>query len=204
MNEAKIQLSTSEMELMCNAEIILTKNKILQQIKILLEHLQNAMIEYGEANSKNKKLNNLLAANPKISRGENYTGLPYLILDYPRLFDTSNIFTIRTMFWWGNFFSITLHLAGHYKNENLKEIENAYEALLHKQFYVGVNENQWMHHFKEENYLMIKNLSKEEFIHCSREYSHIKLATFFSLKEIDSVINDLFNNWKWLIKIFIN
>ncbi len=135
MNEAKIQLSTSEMKLLCNAEIILTKNKILQQIKMALEHLQNAMTEFGEANRNNKKLNILLATNPKISRGENYEGLPYLILDYPRLFDISNIFTIRIMFWWGNFFSITLHLAESYKNENLNQIENAYEALLQNRFH---------------------------------------------------------------------
>ncbi|HVE61539.1 MAG TPA: hypothetical protein VNA26_06955, partial [Chitinophagaceae bacterium] len=103
MNEAKIHLSPSEMELMCNAEIILTKNKILKKIKILLEHLQEKMMEYGKANKTDLKLNNLFVVNPKISRGENYEGLPYLILDYPRLFDVSHIFTIRSMFWCGNF-----------------------------------------------------------------------------------------------------
>jgi len=204
MNGAKIQLSTSEMGLMCNAEIILTKNKILLEIKSLLELLQNTMVQYGEANRSDQRLKRLLSANPKISRGENYEGLPYLILDYPRLFDVKNILTIRTMFWWGNFFSITLHLAGHYKKENLKQIENAYEDLLLHQFYIGINENQWKHHFKEENYLMINNLSKDKFLQCCRQYNHIKLATYFSLKEINSVMIDLFENWKWLIRIFIN
>ncbi|MDQ3683446.1 MAG: hypothetical protein M3352_10300 [Bacteroidota bacterium] len=201
MNDAKIQFSPSEMELMSNAEIILTKNKILQKIKTLLEQLQDKMIQYGEANINDQKSNSLLASHPKISRGENYAGLPYLILDYPRLFYVSNIFTIRSMFWWGNFFSTTLHLAGSYKEKNLSHIENAYHDLAKHQFYIGVNEDQWMHHFEEGNYLLIKNLSKEEFIQCCMQYGHVKLATHFSLEEIHSAINNLFENWKLLIEI---
>jgi hypothetical protein len=202
MNEAKIQLSTAEMGIMCNAEIILTKNKILLEIKRLLEHLQNTMVQYGNAGNSNENLKSLLTVNPKISKGENYEGLPYLILDYPRLFNTNNIFTIRTMFWWGNFFSITLHLSGHYKKENLSQIANTYEDLSFRQFYIGVNENQWKHHFEKENYILIKNLSKEEFLQCTKQYNHLKLATWFSLKEINSVLNALLENWKWLIEIF--
>ncbi|MFN2437887.1 MAG: hypothetical protein ABR503_01725 [Chitinophagaceae bacterium] len=202
MNEAKIHLSPSEMDLMCNAEIILTKNKILKKIKILLEHLQDKMMQYGKANKDDQRLNNLFVVSPKISKGENYEGLPYLVLDYPRLFDVNHIFTIRSMFWWGNFFSTTLHMAGHYKEKNLSLIENAYSELANRNFYIGVNVDQWIHHFEEENYLMIKDLSKEEFIHRSREYSHIKLASHFALQELNSARNNLFENWKLLIGIF--
>lgn len=48
----------------------------------------------------------------KISKGENFQGLPYVILDYPRLFSKDAIFAYRTMFWWGHFFSNTLHVRG--------------------------------------------------------------------------------------------
>ena len=41
---------------------------------------------------------------PKISRGEQYLGLPYVMLDYPRIFSKENVFAIRTFFWWGNYF----------------------------------------------------------------------------------------------------
>lgn len=202
MNGAKIQLSPAEMELVCNAEIILTKNKILLEIKSLLEHLQNTMVQYGKEGNNNENLKSLLSVNPKISKGENYEGLPYLILDYPRQFNVNNIFTIRTMFWWGNFFSITLHLSGDYKKENLKLIENVYEDLSMHRFYIGINENQWKHHFKKDNYLLIENLSKETFIQHSRQFNYIKLATWFSLNEINSVMNHLLEKWKWLMQIF--
>ena len=32
----------------------------------------------------------------------------------PAVFSKENIFAIRTMFWWGNFFSISLHVSGKY------------------------------------------------------------------------------------------
>jgi len=114
----------------------------------------------------------------------------------------SHIFTIRSMFWWGNFFSTTLHLAGHYKEKNLSNIENAYDDLAKHQFYIGVSEDQWLHHFGEGNYLLIKNLSKEEFILYCRKYNHVKLAAHFPLAEKNSITNSLFENWKMLIRIF--
>jgi len=35
---------------------------------------------------------------PKISKGENYEGLPWVILDFPRYFDKENVFAIRCFF----------------------------------------------------------------------------------------------------------
>src|ERR1700733_216708 len=114
MNEAKISLSQKEMDLVTNADWILTKNAILDKVKDLLAVLSESFQSYLH-------MHTLLipAGTPKISKGENYKGLPYLILDYPRSFEKEDILAIRTLFWWGHFFSITLHVAG--KNKLLFE-----------------------------------------------------------------------------------
>lgn len=39
----------------------------------------------------------------KISKGENYKGLPYIVLDFPRFSDGKKLLIYRTMFWWGNY-----------------------------------------------------------------------------------------------------
>ncbi|HYH14201.1 MAG TPA: hypothetical protein VD794_03215, partial [Flavisolibacter sp.] len=134
MDEAKIQFSPAEMELMNNAGIILTKNRVLQKIKLLLEGIQEEMthIVYREPDFHDHEV---FQALPKISKGENYLGLPYLVLDYPRHFDSVNIFAIRTMFWWGNTFSSTLHLAGGQKERFIQEIEQGYRLLKEHQFF---------------------------------------------------------------------
>ncbi|MBS1654980.1 MAG: hypothetical protein JSU05_09055, partial [Bacteroidetes bacterium] len=79
MNEAKIRLSAHELELIQNAEWILTKNTILEKVKLLFEQLQEPFLQ------ELKKLTTLpeevAAPSPKISKGENYKGLPYLVLD---------------------------------------------------------------------------------------------------------------------------
>ena len=111
MNETKIHFSVAETELMCNTDIILTKNSVLQKIKALFEGMQMSMTDEVSRNS-DWSSQTIFQMPPKISRGENYLGLPYLVLDYPRQFDSINIFAIRTMFWWGHFFSSTLQLAG--------------------------------------------------------------------------------------------
>ncbi len=42
------------------------------------------------------------------------------MLDYPRAFGRDSIFACRTFFWWGRFFSLTLHLAGRSWNEGAR------------------------------------------------------------------------------------
>jgi len=114
IHQTKIQFLPAEMELVSSPDIILTKNAILQKIKSFLEELQlkqhDVLQEYSSYLPEEP-----LKISPKISRGENYKGLPWLVLDNPRYFQHNNIFAIRTMFWWGNFFSITLHLSGNNK-----------------------------------------------------------------------------------------
>src|SRR5687768_11237821 len=151
MNQAKVQFSSSEMELMRNSEIILTKNIVLGKVKTLLEELQNNLTENNQYNSDSLSTN-IFSIHPKISKGENYVGLPYLILDYPRFFKQQDIFAIRTMFWWGNFYSTTLHLSGECKDQYLTNIQSAYKLLSHEKFSIGINEDPWLHDFTTDNY----------------------------------------------------
>lgn len=98
----------------------------------------------------------------KISKGENYHGLPYLVLDYPSVFEKEDIMAFRTMFWWGNCFSVTLHLQGIYK-------EQYQDAILHniyhydkKGLFICCAETPWEYHFGNDNYLPAENLTHAE------------------------------------------
>ena len=102
--DAKIQLSPAEMDLVCNADLLLTKNAIIDKVYLI----------FGDVA---EQVRSDLGPSPKISRGENYLGLPWVMLDYPRLFGKEDTLATRVFFWWGNFFSITLHLKGIYKEQ---------------------------------------------------------------------------------------
>lgn len=203
MEEAKIQFSRTEMELMNNAEVLLTKNMILLKVKTILEGLQNQMT--GEVQKgAGFYAHPVFEATPKISRGENYLGLPYLVLDYPRQFDSVNIFAIRTMFWWGNFFSSTLQLSGEFKDVFTYKIEDAYEGLAEHKYYISVNEDPWVHHFDEENYLLIDSLDKEEFSSYCHQYDYIKIAAKWPLWDAHFAAENLYDSWNYLLRVCLD
>ena len=198
MKETKVQFSTSEMELMCNSEIILTKNKVIEKVKLLLEELQNEMTEKSEADP-HLFANPVFSVHPKISKGENYLGLPYLILDYPRIFRPNESFAIRTMFWWGNFFSTTLHLSGFHKVRLAPKLEAKLNLLSGNGWSLGVNQDPWIHHFEDDNYKPIA-LIQENNLQEVWNNSHLKLAKQISLNE-PRWPNKLLENWELLVKI---
>jgi hypothetical protein len=182
---SKLMLSDDELQLVNNTEWILTKRKIIEKVNLLLGHVseqQKLVIE----NEKGWLPDSILKSTPKIAKGENYLQLPYQLLDYPRCFDGDNIFAVRTMFWWGNFFSITLHLSGEYKkifqqkiNENIKSVK--------QDIFICINENQWQHHFEADNYIEAKKLSEGELLKLIVEKPFIKLALKFPLHPWDAI-----------------
>src|SRR6185295_1482542 len=172
-NETKIQLSPFEMDLLSNSEWILTKNQIVKKAQRLLEEVQENTRQYAAVSSVNLP-QEVIAISPKISKGENYKGLPWLMLDYPRYFEKEKVLAIRTMFWWGNFFSTTLHLSGEYKERYSRAIVRSYDDLIKNEFYICVHDDQWHHHFEKENYLPVKNFTVEEFADLVSKRSFIK------------------------------
>ncbi len=200
MNQAKIRLSQTEMELVNNADLILTKNAILKKVNRLLGDLQVKQQQYLALHAAGLPVK-VPGSSPKISKGENYKGLPYLILDYPRLFEHTNIFAVRTMFWWGNFFSVTLQLSGIYKKEAEEKLIVAYRAMKEKGYYCYINEDQWEHHFEPDNYTLISELSKNDFEKLVREKSFIKLANKISLQQWDAAEEMLQGYFKEIIEM---
>jgi hypothetical protein len=199
MEETKIQFSPSEMELLCNKDVILTKNKALEKIRRLLENLQNGCQTYILNNSLLAK-HEIFSIHPKISKGENYLGLPYLVLDYPRCFQQQHIFTVRTMFWWGNFYSTTLHISGRFKTAFIDRIKNSHHFLSNAGYYIGINPHPWVHHFEEGNYTRVSTLREKEFIQACEEQEHLKLAINISINSKD-VKEKLSVNWMEMLTL---
>lgn len=195
MQFPKIHLSSAEMDLMQNATIILTKNHILEKIKRLLETLQYEQLKIVHANDIQYEL--LFLTPPKISKGENYLGLPYLMLDYPRHSNAAGLFFIRTMFWWGNFFSVTLHLSGIYKEAHKDQIKKAYLQL--PDHFIGINPDPWIHHFDENNYKKVNTLSENKFEQYCATTEHVKIAVKWPLSVFDHAPEVLLAQWKYLL-----
>ena len=179
-NVSKLMLSDEEQQLVNNTAVILTKRKIMEQVN----QLMGAVCERQKGVIEKEKTwlpAAVVQSTPKIAKGENYLQLPYVLLDYPRRFDASDIFAVRTMFWWGNFFSITLHLSGIYKEKFQKKITANLYAV-NPDFFICIQDNQWHHHFEADNYIPVKQLSGIDLQDIIHKKQFIKLSVKFPLQ----------------------
>ena len=84
MSYAKVTLSPKELELVNNADWILTKNHIIGKVYDLFGELAN---HYRQEFTTYKSFQHEVAFDipPKISKGEQYEQLPYVMLDFPKI-----------------------------------------------------------------------------------------------------------------------
>jgi hypothetical protein len=198
MNEAaKIRLSAREMELVNNTEWIFTKQLILEKVYHLLGELHQ---DFKSIVRKEKNFLPVEWQRPggKIAKGENYRGLPYAILDYPSVFSKEKIFSIRTLFWWGNFFSISLHVSGEAWNM-ITNFDEGIRFLNSQDFSVSLNENEWEHHFEPNNFVKIRNLSQKEILKLA-DNKFFKIAKKTDLQKWDSAATFLEKSFKDIIQ----
>lgn len=177
----KVTLSEFEDMLIKNTQWILTKHTITGKVCDLLsaqvDPINNTFIRRLQP-----VLPELAACRPKLSKGEKYRDLPYVILDYPALFSKTDSFALRTMFWWGNFFSVTLHLSGKYK----KAFEEAMMNNLRKvnePFYISTGAHEWQHHFEADNYTALAAMPEDDLYKKIVQPSFVKIALKYDLAD---------------------
>lgn len=189
-------LSASQLAMANDKHIILTKQAIIQKAAALfteqIPFISNCFREVLMTDD------TLILAAPKISKGENYNGFPYVIMDYPAYFSKENIFALRTMFWWGNFISITLHLKGTFKKmyaaKILANLKNENE------FYISFGEDEWEHHFEDDNFKKISSLTNDLKIQIeSRNF--FKIALKYELHHWNMMQSVLPEGYKKIVNI---
>lgn len=152
MNPAKVTLSPKELILVSNTDWILTKNSIIQKVYELFGGLSATYRQAIESCSLYAQ-EQVLLRSPKISKGEQYEGLPWVMLDYPRHYTQTDAFGIRSFFWWGNGFSISLQLSGSFQKRYSHSVQQYMsDHSLSSGWLIGIGNDPWQHHFRENNY----------------------------------------------------
>lgn len=187
MSPAKIRLSAQELELVANAAVILTKNRIMEKALELLGQVQQRQ-ESCLKSYADRLPEEVMRSTPKISRGEQLQGLPYLVLDYPRVFTHGHFFAIRSLFWWGRFFSITLHLSGRYQASFRSAVRDTWPHWSEKGWHVASEGDPWQHDFAHNYYRPVKASEQAQ----SDQYlsgPFLKLVLSWPLSEWDNCID---------------
>ncbi len=192
-----MQLTEKENQIIFDTEFLIKKISIIDKVQTLFEDVRKSLFETIKY-SDFVFPKNVDIEIGKIFKGENYQSLPYINLDYPKQFSNSDTFTYRTMFWWGNFFSSTLHLEGKSLEHYREIILNNLHELLNDEVYICINDSPWEYHYNSDNYILLsdfdtKNLNDLRFLKLSKknnlvDYNEVpKFAANF-LKQILSVL----------------
>ena len=175
-----------ELRYMEDTDFLLTKAEVSRKIRTLLNQTHDQLRHYLAVERFTFPEGTQGRAG-KIARGENYRQLPYMMLDYPRKFTQDDVFALRTMFWWGHFFSVTFQLGGtswhRYQSaamRNSGELTDASVSLC-------VSEDPWQHHRDASYYRPTYEMDTEQVRNRLGQQDFLKLAIFLPLNEWSSL-----------------
>jgi hypothetical protein len=159
MQNNAIKFNLYQKQIMQDQAFLLAKREIIKGMEEIFAQLQQEISAEKPYIHALENALDLKFQHPKITKGDNYKGLPYVVLDDPRYFSGHNIFTFRSMFWWGNFYSFSLFVSGE-AFEKLKHfLDTAYMAA-DTELYIGVGDKLWEYDFLPDNYFPVKALSE--------------------------------------------
>ena len=180
-------LSEKEFEIIQDTDFLLTKADVVEKVQEQFLKVRNGLRDVVK-DAGFVFPDEVDTDKGKIFRGESYKRLPYVVLDFPKHYSKETIFAIRTMFWWGNFFSVTLHLHG-------KALDNFREILINKQqningneIFICVNESPWDYHYENDNYQLVEDLKEDEVQEILQKANFIKLSRKINMENYETLM----------------
>jgi hypothetical protein len=184
--KTNIRISDDELSALLNSEFFIVKRNVSEKIKalfaLLREDLKSIIQKKGQVLPSETDVEM-----GRIFQGENYKGLPYIILDFPKLYKKNTVFAFRTLFWWGNHFSCTLHLEGAAHEILREKIVSNINILYGHGFYYCIHASPWEHHFEKDNYLPLEDVP--DLIQKMQQKTFLKISRKITLGEWENIRN---------------
>ena len=147
-----------DLEMISHVEVFQNKPAILKKVESRLTKLKEAMaLELLPCVAQLPTGTNIEKG--QIARGENHNGFPFLSLDIPQNFSKTEMYTYRTLFWWGHYLGFSLILKGDklktyfqrlaencseptFQNVYLSQAATPWEWRLGQQYFIPVSDQQ--------------------------------------------------------------
>lgn len=175
-------LTEKELSYLADTDFLLTKRKIQRRINQLLVQTEERL-KHAIQRQELTVPDHVRSQAGKISKGENYRGLPYQVLDFPRLFSRADVFAFRTMCWWGNHYSATWHLQGNSWQQLRPRLAEAQQVLRAQHVQICVHATPWEYHRQEDNFLAVETFSEASLRDHFRQMPFMKIAKFLPLEQ---------------------
>lgn len=128
----------------------------------------------------------VLATNCKYSRGENYQGAPYRVLDCPNLLDKDNQFAFRCVLLWGRGWGAHLLLGGPVADAIRRGIVHHLQYELHANCYLSRADTPWAMTAEEDQAVRSFDIEVDEVDAINRSRSFLKLSRYWALEEAEA------------------
>lgn len=192
----------SELQLLFNKDIFLTKRTATEKLYMLFSELQVAIKDTSTHKSFPFPVGTDFNTG-KISKGENYKGYPYIILDFPKLFNKNSVFAFRSMFWFGNSFLFSFVCSG----DALHSLQNSFmrnRNQLHKQhIFFSLHETAWQHELNSTSDILMENASENLILQHIRKSNFIKLTSQRSSTNKENIISDAVKIYEDMLRVFL-
>ena len=127
----------------------------------------------------------------QIARGENHNGFTFLSLDYPQNFSKTEMFTMRTLFWWGHYLGYSLILKGERLAIYSERLSENCKTEPFQDIFVCLAPNPWEWELNEKNYSLVSKANAEEFQKTILELGYLKLM------RVVTVTDEKFMSLNW-------
>ncbi len=186
-----------EIKLIGDSNYLLQKNRILKKIA-------KSLSETGEILANEIKDNyphiasNYTELPCKVSVGEKYRDLPYLVMDFPRHFDDQKTFSFRVLFLWGHYFNFSLHLGS-----DLIDKDSLFQFLssVDKEIYFCIHQTPWEHYFTEDNFKLGSEVTSNDISNQLIKNKFIKISERFEFQDIKDIAHQSIEVFRFLTEI---
>jgi hypothetical protein len=177
MRKSTNKLTKHELDFASSIEYPLIKHEVMSKMGLL-------MAETGQQLSHTFRENQLIdLAHHKITRGERYKQMPYIVLDYPQIKGPDFNIVLRTMFWWGHYFTCSLIV-----KTSLLDLEKTGKNIRKlKKTKILVGSNLWEQELEMDDYRKTSDLSKKQTIKLLEAANYLKLSRKISLRHYTSL-----------------
>lgn len=174
--------SPQEIELINVVNVFELKPLIMKKAESYLNELKTALVGEAVADVKHFPPGTDIAKG-QVARGENHEGFPFISLDMPQKFSKTEMFTYRTLFWWGHYLGFSFILKGEALPGYLDRMLAGKDRPASANIFFACNESPWVWGWTEENFKNLSKTPEDEIRRIVGEIQYIKMCRFFPLNE---------------------
>ncbi|OYU94770.1 MAG: hypothetical protein CFE21_13850 [Bacteroidetes bacterium B1(2017)] len=135
----------------------------------------------------------------KISSGENFLNLPYMVLDYPKISGNNFPFLFRTLFWWGHAASFQVLV----RTKDRPDLCEKLVEICEDQTLIYVGDNLWENNFEASEFVAIAKLSEAQKVQVLKQ-DMLKFVWVSGTKKPENLFEEAIGFYKKFIEVVLS